>query len=66
MRWVLRDAEPFLGIRSRSRIDFVGEEVGDLAVERDEDEVFLFSLVSGSFFFFLGDDLVKRPIGVNK
>lgn len=43
--------------------DFDGDFEGDLRVEEREDDV-LFSLVSGSVFF-LGEDLVKRPISVN-
>ena len=72
MRFVLRDQEPFLYVSSFSRTDFVGDRgedfagdfVGDLRGEDEEreDDV-LFSLVSSSVFF-LGEDLVKRPIRV--
>ena len=50
--------------------DFVGDFVGDFRGEErededeDEDDVLLFCLLSGSVFFFLGEDLVKRPISV--
>lgn len=74
MGCVLRDQEPSLCIRSRSRarIDFVGDGAEDLAGDREEDfrgeeeedDEVLFSLVSGSVFF-LGEDLVKRPISGN-
>lgn len=67
---VLRDQEPFLYVGSLSRTDFVGEGgedladdfVGDFRGEEGEDDV-LFSFVSDSVFF-LGEDLVKRPISV--
>ena len=42
--------------------DFAEDFVGDLRGEEREDED-LFSLGSGSVFF-LGEDLVKRPISV--
>lgn len=42
----------------------MGEGAEDLAGDGDEDEVLLFSLVSG-LVFFLGDDLLKRPISVS-
>ncbi len=65
---MLRDQEPFLYDCSLSRTDFVGERgedlagdfVGDFRGEEREDDG-LFSLLSGSVFF-LGEDLVKRPI----
>ena len=65
---MLRDQESFLYVCSFGRYDFVGELgedfaedlVGDLRGEDREDED-LFSLISGSVFF-LGEDLVKRPI----
>lgn len=77
MRCVLRDQEPFRYGCSWPRIDFVGDGAEDFAGdfegdfrgrgrgrgEEEEDDV-LFSLVSGSVFF-LGEDLVKRPISVN-
>lgn len=73
--FVLRDQEPFLYVCSLSRTDFVGEcvedfaadFVGDLRGEEGEDDglLLLFSLVSGSVFFFGDEDLVKRPISVN-
>ena len=46
--------------------DFAGDFEGDFRGEEGEDDVvfFLFSLVSGSVFF-LGEDLVKRPISVD-
>ena len=67
---MLRDQESFLYVCSFGRSDFVGEcgedfaedFVGDLRGEEREDED-LFSLRSGSVFF-LGEDLVKRPISV--
>lgn len=68
---MLRDQEPFLYVGSLSRTDFVGERgedfadnfVGDFRGEEGEDDDLLFSFVSGSVFF-LGEDLVKRPISV--
>lgn len=69
---MLRDQEPFLYVCSWSRIDFVGERAEDLTgdfegdfrgEEREDEGLLLFSLVSGSVFF-LGEDLVKRPISV--
>ena len=65
---MLRDQESFLYVCSFGRNDFVGELgedfaedlVGDLRGE-DREDVDLFSLRSGSVFF-LGEDLVKRPI----
>ena len=78
MRWVLRDQEPLWCVCSCSLIDFVvdgtdafdfdfdfdfdGDFEGDFVVEEREDDVLL-SLISGSVFF-LGEDLVKRPISV--
>ena len=67
---MLRDQESFLYVCSFGRSDFVGEFeeefvedlVGDLRGEEREDED-LFCLGSGSVFF-LGEDLVKRPISV--
>lgn len=52
--------------------DLDGDFEGDFGVDEREDDVLfslfslisLFSLVSGSVFF-LGEDLVKRPISVN-
>lgn len=80
VRCELRDQEPFLYLcscSSRSRTDFVGERAedfdgdfeGDFGVEEREDDVLfslfsLLSLVSDSVFF-LGEDLVKRPISVS-
>lgn len=44
--------------------DLTGDFEGDFRGEEREDEgLLLFSLVSGSVFF-LGEDLVKRPISV--
>ena len=64
MRCVLRDQDPFLYICSWLRVDFVGECEGaedfagdfeeDFRGEEGEDEVVL--------VFFLGEDLLKRPI----
>ena len=65
---MLRDQAPLLSVCSFSRTDFVGDRGEDFAAdfrgeERDDDD--LFSLVSLSVFF-LGEDLVKRPISVNE
>ena len=67
---LLRVQESFLYVCSFGRFDLVGEFgedfvedfVGDLRGEEREEED-LFSLRSGSVFF-LGEDLVKRPIRI--
>ncbi len=71
MRCALRDQEPFLCVCSWLRIDFVGDRGEDFAGDFEEDfrgeegkDDVLFSLVSSSVFF-LGEDLLKRPISVN-